>query len=98
MMGRGSSRTAASLVVQRRRCGVGDLVFEVSIPLDADGFLDRQCHSANCNRYFKVLHADWEMAVTNVVTCPFCGFEDEPSNFTTVEQQDFVHQSAMALA
>ncbi len=77
---------------------MGDMVFEVAIPLDADGFLDRQCHSPSCSRYFKVLYTDWEAAEANAVTCPFCGYVDEPGNFTTVEQQDFLQQTAMALA
>jgi len=77
---------------------MGEMVFEVAIPLDADRFLDRQCHSAICGRYFKILHTDWEAANTNTVTCPFCGFVDEPGNFTTVEQQEFLQQTAYALA
>jgi hypothetical protein len=74
------------------------MVLEVEIPLDEDGFLDRQCSSPICGRYFKVLHADWEAANVNAATCPFCGFIDEPGNFTTVEQRDFLQQTAMAFA
>jgi len=77
---------------------MGDLVIQISIPLDDDCFLDRQCHFSECGRYFKVLHTDWESAEVETVTCPFCGFGDEPTNFTTVEQQEFLQQSAVALA
>jgi hypothetical protein len=75
-----------------------DMVINVDIPPDEDGFLDRQCHSENCGRYFKILHRDWEVAETNAVTCPFCGYVDEPTNFTTQEQQQYLNHLAVAIA
>lgn len=77
---------------------MGDMVISVEIPLDDDGFLDRQCPSVNCRRYFKVLHTDWEAAQVSAVVCPFCGYDDDPGNFTTVEQQDYLQQTALAIA
>lgn len=75
-----------------------DMVISADIPLDDDNFLDRQCRSGNRGRYFKILHRDWEAATANAVTCPFCGYVDEPSNFTTVEQQQYLEETALAIA
>lgn len=75
-----------------------DMVISVEIPLDDQGFLDRQCHGDACGRYFKVLHSDWETSDATSVTCPFCGYVDEPGNFTTEEQQEYLQQVAMSIA
>jgi hypothetical protein len=74
------------------------MVISVEIPLDEQGFLDRQCHGDTCGRYFKVLHSDWEASDTTSVTCPFCGYVDEPGNFTTEEQQEYLQETALAIA
>lgn len=68
----------------------------VTIPLDEHEFLDRQCHSDNCGRYFKVLNADWEKADIEEAVCPFCGHRDEVSEFNTDEQLSFVRDVALA--
>src|SRR6476620_12411727 len=73
-----------------------EFVLEASLPYDDEGFLDRQCHSENCGRYFKVLGTDWEAADITTATCPFCGFADEPSSFITAEQQDYCTELAVA--
>lgn len=69
-----------------------EIIVDVDLALDDDGFLDRQCPETRCRRYFKVVHSDWESSDTVVATCPFCGYKDEPSEFTTVEQEDYLRQ------
>lgn len=75
---------------------MGTMRFEVAVPLDDDGFLDRACPSPQCGRTFKVLHRDWEQSPALAVYCPFCRWEDEPTNFTTTEQQDYLNSELEA--
>jgi hypothetical protein len=51
----------------------GSHEIRVSIPPDAEGYLDRECPSANCLAQFKVLEQDWKDKVRDEeVFCPFC--------------------------
>lgn len=67
-----------------------EMTFQVSLPLDDDGFIDRQCPSPQCGRTFKVLASDCETSTTLAMYCTFCRQEDEPASFTTSEQQDYL--------
>ena len=43
-------------------------------PIDADGYLDRECPDEKCLFGFKVHHEDWRDKVRDEeVFCPFCG-------------------------
>ena len=75
-----------------------EAILELELALDDDGFLDRQCPEGRCRRYFKVLYSDWEKSETVVATCPFCGHKDEPTEFNTVEQEDYLRQVGEAYA
>lgn len=70
----------------------------IELALDDDGFLDRQCPEERCRRYFKVSFSDWEESETVVATCPFCGHKDEPTEFNTVDQEDYIRQVGEAYA
>lgn len=69
---------------------MGEITFHVPIPLDEDGFVDRECPAPECGRVFKVLSSDCEKSTSLAMYCPFCRWEDEPPNFTTTEQQDYL--------
>lgn len=75
-----------------------ELIFDVPLPLDEDGFVDRACPSPPRGRVFKVLDQDIERRQPLALYCPFCRREDESSNFTTAEQQDYLERERDALA
>jgi len=70
--------------------------FSVTIPLDSDGFVRRQCPS--CQREFKWFHGrtdqapeDWQDPDTYF--CPYCGFEAPNDAWFTDAQAAYVQQS-----
>jgi hypothetical protein len=69
----------------------------VSIPADADGYLDRECPSAECLFGFKVLDEDWRDKVRNEeVFCPFCGHSADSGKWLTQEQVEHIRQTGIA--
>lgn len=70
---------------------------EVPIPLDDDGFLDRQCPT--CSRQFRWLPSDSsEPPPDGRYGCPYCLARNDPGDFWTEEQAEFlVDQAGQAL-
>jgi len=68
----------------------------VSIPSDPDGYLDRQCPSAECEFEFKVYEDDWRDKVRDEeVFCPFCGHTADSGEWATHEQAEHLKKAAI---
>jgi hypothetical protein len=73
----------------------------ISLPLDSDGFIRREC--PNCERQFKwhdgPANADAEAAeAPSVYYCPLCGRSAGHNEWWTKEQLVFIEESAMPAA
>lgn len=69
----------------------------VSIASDADGYLDRVCHSEECQFEFKVQADDWRDKVpSDAVFCPFCGHTAEGTEWNTEEQTEYLQEAVLA--
>jgi hypothetical protein len=69
----------------------------VTLPLDPDGFLRRQC--PRCERLFKWFHGTTEDAPLDlpdpeVYFCPYCGEESATDQWFTDEQVDYIQAVA----
>jgi len=61
--------------------------FEVNVPTDEDGYLDRECPNAICCAAFKVLSDDWKDRVRDEeVFCPVCGHTATSDHWMTQDQ------------
>jgi hypothetical protein len=59
----------------------------IEIPKDADGLVGRECQNANCSPgYFKVKPGTGITVGQEKAYCPYCLYEDNPSNFRTEAQ------------
>lgn len=68
----------------------------IDLPLDDDGFLDRRCPSQVCSHEFKVLFDDWRDKVPDErAFCPFCGHEDDPQDWNTSDQQEYIEKKGL---
>lgn|SRR5487761_373755 len=66
-----------------------EVVVGMSIPLDSDGFMRRECPT--CEREFKWLHSaeedeDTELVVDGGYFCPYCGVQTPVSDWFTQAQ------------
>lgn len=69
----------------------------VSIPADADGYLDRECPNELCLFGFKVECEDWRDKVTeDSAFCPMCRHQAPKRSWFTTEQIEFLQESAKA--
>lgn len=69
---------------------------QIPIPLDEDGYLDRECPHPECESQFKVLAVDWEEKVRDEeVFCPICGHATKSEEWTTQEQLEHAEQVGM---
>jgi hypothetical protein len=69
----------------------------VSIPLDAEGYFDRECPSADCLFQFKVHEDDWRDKVRDAeVFCPFCGHTADAQKWWTKQQIKYAEKAAAA--
>jgi hypothetical protein len=72
----------------------GNDVFKVSIPLDEDGYLGRQCPS--CRQMFRVQSEDYEALPEDTrLYCVYCGHQDDHSEFLTEQQQQRLERVAL---
>ena len=61
----------------------------ISVPIEPDekGYIDKQCHSKECEFIFKVNKEDWtNIFKDEAVWCPFCRHEDSADQWCTIEQ------------
>lgn len=69
----------------------------VSLPTDADGYLDRECPNELCLFGFKVECEDWRDKITDdSAFCPMCRHEAAKESWHTTEQVEFLRESARA--
>jgi hypothetical protein len=72
---------------------VTDRELSISLPLDADGFLRREC--PECERECKWLYSDdSEPAPSDGYACPYCAKRATPDRWWTPAQADFAAKSA----
>jgi hypothetical protein len=66
-------------------------------PVDAEGYVDRECPAEKCLFGFKVQADDWRDKVRDEeVFCPFCGYTAAAENWMTREQLEGVKSAALA--
>lgn len=71
--------------------------FQVQIPVDADGYFDRECPSSECQFQFKVHGDDWADKVRDeAVFCPFCGKTADADQWWTDQQVKYAEERAFA--
>jgi len=92
-------RTADGASYQGRDAS-GNERFSVSIPFDEHGYFGRECPA--CHQTFRMHGGDYDaLADDLVLTCPYCGHEEEHSEFMTTQQRERVmqvaHDAAMQL-
>ncbi len=63
--------------------------FTIQIPTDTDGLVGRQCTKEDCRKYFKVKPGT-DISKPTQAFCPYCGHADEPSDFVTEEQKEYM--------
>jgi hypothetical protein len=63
--------------------------FTIQLPTDDNGFVGRQCTKNDCNKYFKIKPGTGLPKPTQAF-CPYCGRTDEPSEFVTDEQKEYM--------
>lgn len=69
----------------------------VSLPTDADGYLDRECPNESCLFEFKAECEDWrDKVVDDAAFCPMCRHSAPKNSWHTQEQVEFMQQSARA--
>jgi hypothetical protein len=67
----------------------------ISLPLDDEGYLDRQCPHKECGAEFKVLFEDWRDKVPDErAYCPLCRHEAAGSEWNTPDQQRHIETAA----
>jgi hypothetical protein len=75
-----------------------DAVLEVGLPLDADGFLRRECPT--CERELKWRHTpEGEDAIPPPLAgyyCPYCGVQASPDTWFTPAQAEYLQATAAA--
>lgn len=70
----------------------------IEMQLDDDGYFDRRCPGSECGSPFKVLFSDWTDKVPDEQAwCAICGEVDEPSEFNTPEQQEYIKAHALSV-
>jgi len=69
----------------------------VTLPVDEDGFLGRQCPSPDCRRYFKITPGTGLTGDNLPCHCPYCGHVDDAGDFHTEVQVEYVKALAVNL-
>lgn len=69
----------------------------VEMPVDEDGYFDRECPAEPCRAAFKVLFTDWKEKVRDEqVFCPICRYEAKATEWNTPEQAEHIRAIALA--
>lgn len=75
----------------------GNERFRISMPSDDQGYFGRECPS--CHQIFRMNGEDYKALPDDLVlTCTYCGHEDEHSEFMTSQQRDRAMQVAQDAA
>ncbi len=75
-----------------------DVTLEMSMPLDSDGFLRRECPT--CEREFKWYYTSEEQGDAAPIAdggyfCPYCGVQAESNTWLTQAQAELAHPTAI---
>jgi uncharacterized Zn finger protein (UPF0148 family) len=71
--------------------------FSLRMPVDADGYFDRECPWSECRFQFKVHGDDWADKVRDKeVFCPFCGKTADADQWWTDQQVKYAEERAFA--
>ncbi len=82
------------VIRELRRLGHGVTV-SIDLPDDEEEYFDRRCPNPECGAGFKVLSEDWSNKIScEVVYCPICRFEADPSEWNTPGQQRYLEKAA----
>jgi len=68
-----------------------DSIISISIPLDNDGKIGREC--SNCKKYFKLKPGTG--LSTSVCNCPYCEYQGESDSFNTADQIEYAKSKAV---
>jgi hypothetical protein len=71
---------------------MSEIVFQINIPSDDDGFVTLQC--SFCNSRFKLTTADFQSDDVIYIFCPYCGLQNEGNDLLTDEVLEQVHTIA----
>ncbi len=78
-----------------RRTGPEDYEMSVSLPVDSDGLLGRECPDVTCSPgYFKIKPGTGFTETQPTAHCPYCRREADPSEFHTREQVRYAVDTA----
>jgi uncharacterized Zn finger protein (UPF0148 family) len=67
------------------------ITVSISLPVDEEGYFDRQCPSDECQSDFKVHYDDWRDKVRDeCVYCPICRSEAPANHWATVTQNEYI--------
>jgi len=69
--------------------------FEVPISPDEDGFIGRECPSADCEGYFKIAIGTGLTGEDLLCHCPYCGHTASHSQFVTKEQLEYAQSMVL---
>ena len=65
----------------------------VTMPTDEEGFFGRECPS--CDQHFRVAAEDYsQLPDDQVLWCVYCGYQDDVSEFVTLQQMERVKSAA----
>jgi len=77
--------------------GLKHTTFSVPVPVDEDGYLDKECPSPACMFQFKLHADDWHAIVRDEeVFCPFCRHAAPARSWFTTEQVEHIQQIGIA--
>lgn len=66
----------------------------VSLPLDEEGYLDRECPSQECQFLFKIHAEDWKgICRDEEVFCPLCRHAAPAKSWFTTEQAEKINNT-----
>lgn len=78
-----------------RKTGADEYSLRVQIPSDEHGRIARECHEDSCSPgYFKVKTGTGITDEQDVAYCPYCRHSDEPDEFTSSEQLEYLKSIA----
>lgn len=68
----------------------GSLI-SIDIPIDDNGYIDRQCPNDECRNFFKVKFEDWKNIINDeIVYCPICKYKAPAIEWNTPEQTEYI--------
>jgi hypothetical protein len=76
-----------------------NLLTNLSLPVDEDGFFGRECPNADCLAYFKLALDEYGLArERHRLTCPVCGTTESDEHFLTKDQVMRIRAAQIELA